>query len=1162
MWRTTFVMASLLAFFSAVRAGAPTTSGTVVADGKPVSGVKVWLVYYFQAERPPVEKLIETETDTAGRFRVAEPKDELAQLDRVIARAADGRIGWLDFRWGEEDEQRNPRIELLPVGEARGRFTDTGGRPIAGVRVEIESLQIGKGERFRREKRLSIPKELQKLYQATSGEDGTFAVAGVPLGASLSGPVTATGVGDRRIGWTQETPGDFRLEKPGRVRVRLTGAADVKQLSGLPVFLFTMAQPFTPKSPQFVNYYREAKISGGDTLEFNDVLPGEGELRFYGASKIPWVLPKENAKVVVKPGELTEATVAVEPAARVRGRVIDQKTKAGIAGVSVIVNCQDKEGRHGRSAFVHTDGDGRFDAYVAPGWLSFSVRETPGYAPPLRERAASARVEVAARKEHTFADLALEPTVVLEGLVVDDKGQPVPNVQVRSTNTWMRWQEKPIRTNDLGRFVMKSFAASEATALRTRTDRAVTDGGVVVDMAQQKGAVKLVVSEKLACRLMARVVDAAGRPIKGASVRVIWYYRVVGSEGFYAGTTLETHLSGADGRFQTAALWPGDEYHVDVTADGFAKGESVKWKGQPGELRDFGEIRLTRTNVTVRGVVVDAAGRPLAGVTVFNHGDAPQPISTTTGADGRFQLSGLYDGPAYVFARKEGHRFTMARIEQTAPEVRITLLTADAAPPAAEQPIRSKEHVAAEEKLAKYLLDRLLALSEEATGGYKGYVFECLVRTDLARARKWLAQERTWNEKAANENSRYGRSWRLAEAERLAATDADEAINALLPIQVGYLFPALLKLSERFHKTDRERALRFAEEAVLQARTMDLPDRAGALARAADLVIRLGRNEAGKKLMDEAVALAEKLGTERRQGHERAQVVRYLASYDLPRALALLKPLRDSESTNYWLGNLADQLARTDAKTALALLDEMKPDRSFDRHETQLRIAWRVAARDPAEAARIAEGIAEEWYRGRALGLVAVGVAPRDQKLAWSLIDKGLDLCLSEPGALRTWSGGRSMMAAWIAAQSQVVGYPDMASVVARVLACRPTEPDEDSPTRVLETHVRVAKVLALIDPAAAQAMLDNVAPRQDVLGTGHSGFDRRDWFMARCLADPARAQPWVDELIAKLGEGKGRLDFYDSGLLQLAQVLTARPERRLHELMGLNSNLEFRDDD
>ena len=48
-------------------------------------------------------------------------------------------------------------------------------------------------------------------------------------------------------------------------------------------------------------------------------------------------------------------------------------------------------------------------------------------------------------------------------------------------------------------------------------------------------------------------------------------------------------------------------------------------------------------------------------------------------------MTGLNDGPAFVFARKDGYRFTMARTVPGKAEVRITLLKAGELPPASEQ---------------------------------------------------------------------------------------------------------------------------------------------------------------------------------------------------------------------------------------------------------------------------------------------------------------------------------------------------------------------------------------------------------------------------------------------------------------------------------------------
>ncbi len=409
--------------------------------------------------------------------------------------------------------------------------------------------------------------------------------------------------------------------------------------------------------------------------------------------------------------------------------------------------------------------------------------------------------------------------------------------------------------------------------------------------------------------------------------------------------------------------------------------------------------------------------------------------------------------------------------------------------------------------------------------------------------------------------------FRRADIERLAGDDADEALTLAAPLPPRSAIPLLFDLAGRFAKRDPPRALRFTEEAVVRARTVDPADRAEYLAHAGDLAIRLGRTTAGKKLLDEAVRIGAKLGTDERGEFNRGRIAQHLAAHDLPAGHKLLNGPTGCPANRY-LSMLAVRMARTNTKTALALVAEMKPDHSSSRARTLMLVARRVAERDPAEAVRILDRIDDADYKTRyqaeGLAHLAVVVAPRDRKLAWSLIDRSFALNLDQPQAWRSWSGfgGRGVFAAWTAGQAQAVGYPDMASVVARVLACRPTEEEGYSPAHRLETLVRMAKVLALIDPAASRDILDVVAPRSRLLGTGYSGFEQQDWLVARGLADPERTPALVDQTIAALAATKGRLDFYHSGLMQLADVLTAPPEQRLTIVMGLNSSLALRAED
>jgi hypothetical protein len=215
-------------------------------------------------------------------------------------------------------------------------------------------------------------------------------------------------------------------------------------------------------------------------------------------------------------------------------------------------------------------------------------------------------------------------------------------------------------------------------------------------------------------------------------------------------------------------------------------------------------------------------------------------------------------------------------------------------------------------------------------------------------------------------------------------------------------------LADRFAETDPKEALRFAEEAAVQARGWNQPHRALAMARARAVLVKLGRGDVGRKLIDEA----------------------------------------------------------------LKIIEDMK--------------------RDPATI-----------WPAEAYGWLAVALAPRDP---------GAGQLLDRPGPAMMiyqcdWAG-RSAGAAHIALCARRIGYPDMESVVMRVLAARPTDGRNASTERTrLGRAVAVSTVsLSVVDPEAARTVLDQLESR--------AGFDlaaewstREPWLIA-FRAGPCRLDP------------------------------------------------------
>ena len=372
--------------------------------------------------------------------------------------------------------------------------------------------------------------------------------------------------------------------------------------------------------------------------------------------------------------------------------------------------------------------------------------------------------------------------------------------------------------------------------------------------ADAKGPVRLVVSPAKVFTIRGVCVDAAGRPIRQAKVAVSTSW-MLGPSGLGFGVaSCETD---AEGRFEARTLWPGFQYHVSAAAEGNDKFESKPFQSKPGEVHDVGRLTLVATGGFVEGIVADSSGRPIAGVRVFNSGDAPKVLSTQTDAAGRFGLEGFRMGPVFVFAEKPGYRFTGVRTAAQRAGVKIELLRSDEPVPT-WKPQRLPLAFAEGQKTARRLLEKLWV----SPRGKSSWAIQYMARIDPQQALKWSAEQ----------GGRYDGLVRKAVVERADVADAEEVVALLAQRPDWDAYFTLKSLAQRHATSDPEKALRFAEEMIQRARRLDQPDRASSLAAAGTLVARLGKIEAGKMLVEEAADMAAKMGTDGRQGYVRGLV--------------------------------------------------------------------------------------------------------------------------------------------------------------------------------------------------------------------------------------------------------------------------------------------------
>jgi hypothetical protein len=437
------------------------------------------------------------------------------------------------------------------------------------------------------------------------------------------------------------------------------------------------------------------------------------------------------------------------------------------------------------------------------------------------------------------------------------------------------------------------------------------------------------------------------------------------------------------------------------------------------------------------------------------------------------------------------------------------------------------------------ILEKLHSLPQKSS---YPWTYRFMARIDPSRAIEW-----TKNAKGLYKSE----PCRLA-AEKIAETDVEEAIALFAPFEDYRSFMTLQSLAERYAASDPAKAERLAEEAVMLARKLDQPDRTYALAAAGELVVHQGKTEQGRKLIEEAAAMAEKMGTVERNVYYRGLVAAAIASFDLPRAMSLIEPTDEGFEKDRALAGIAKAIAPQNLEKALELVKRL--DKQF-QDRTRMAIAYQLAPARLKDALGVVDSMdtfAALKTKAEAYGWLAAAVAPKDRQTAWSLVDKSISLFEKNAQEMRGWnsSGGRGAYAARVVTQANAIGYPDMRSLIDRVLAMRPLAEEVSSPHELQKATVIMAKLLALVDPETARHLLETVAPRIDqYTDFDYSGVVARDWYQAWALANLAQSVSyWQGQLEAVRTNPDFKLDqnSLDATLELLTTPATDRPQLML----------------
>jgi|GEM_PF-2500563 len=1115
----------------------------VVQDskGQPVAGAKLWLADRDGLRVDRLSRVYsQTTSDADGRF---EFRSKLSGNDYrsffIHALDGKGRIGWTVPRRLQHLSLDQMHLELQETKDYRGKIVDLSGLPISGA--SIKPLYF-RGNSFQATPHVFyggytlLSPEFGKQYEVKTQADGTFILPMVPAGGSVIGLVSSPGFGSPEITWDLSSPVTMRLPRAGGIRGSLVSAEKNAPLAGVELKLQLKSGSGEPGAGSFGVEYSATSQSINDGLfHFKDVPPGKYTIEsplepthhYYAETSKPFV---------VKADETTSGlSIPVRKAIAIRGRIVDSESNNGVEGTQIAISRTTENGRTAWDSSVITKADGFYEIYVKPGRLSVSAFNSPmNYLPGPRLSESKELTE-----DVRLSDGQLYPASTVSGTVLNEAGKAVPAATVYSLGPSRRGLGQ-IQTNQEGEFTIQRLYPGVTIPVLARTEDAVTDGPLDIVPKDLKGPIQLTVSKAKVCRVRGMVIDQSGRPIENAQVLIKWQKRYKSNRSQISGveSTLEKRSTDAEGRFESTALWPGQMYRVEVRARGYSFAETEQIVGQPSQTYDFSTIRLVQINRSVAGRVLDSSGQPVENVRVFNSGDAPFPVNVQTDQDGRFQLDKLFGGPIYIFADKPGFRFSGTALTEKDDTVSITLLKKEETLPPTRKP-ENRLSYDDQKTLARRLLEQLweLPAAKKKTG--VSDILKYMASIDLKQALQWSNQF---------EEGKFNAIVQASAAEFVPESDPEEAIR-LIELAGGKTgFETALQLAEKHVNSNPETALRFAELSAKLAESLKGRERISALAKSGGLLLRLGKESAGKPMLEQAAQAAAKLDGQLSNQIFRIVVAAQLAAIDDERALDLLKSIADRNIREGGISRVAVVVGKRDLEKGLSLLASLEAP--FVRDQGKLQLAEQIASQRPATAIRLAEETHAK-YRAQAFGRLAVKIAPLDKPLAYSLIDRSLRLYLDEPEAFRSWSnfGGRSGFSAWTAIQAKQIGYPDLESVVQRVLAARLSLKEINSPVRLVESRVAAARLLGLVDRATAKQILQAVEPQSHVIGSGYSNTRRQDWYQAWGVVDPNYAVKLFESELAA-AKSQSTYDLQKSGLLGLVDLLTMPPQDRTEHFL------------
>ncbi len=320
----------------------------------------------------------------------------------------------------------------------------------------------------------------------------------------------------------------------------------------------------------------------------------------------------------------------------VKGQLVDQLGRA-LAG-AVVAAVDATSGRD--AGFVMSDARGEFALQIPSDWPPSDIHATAaGTSTSIAARAVPATESV------DLGVVRLTPARVVEGVILDEQRQPVPDAEVLVFPSEASELLAPGRgiSDASGRFLVTNAPVQvRSMAVRARGFADQVSVGVRTSWTLDRGG-----------SLEGRVVTEDGTAVPDATVHV----------GDRSVTTDDR------GQFRLVTLAPGDAILIARSTTGHIGSSRVVVVA--GAVRTLA-VRI-RQSAAIDGVITDQlTGRPVLGAliriyqgTSFTLGPASVAFTASSGANGHFSLSGLLPGLYTVEAVRLGYNRSVR------PEVRL-----------------------------------------------------------------------------------------------------------------------------------------------------------------------------------------------------------------------------------------------------------------------------------------------------------------------------------------------------------------------------------------------------------------------------------------------------------------------------------------------------------